>query len=129
MSRSESWVQLTQEVTCEAPRCEHVFAPRVRVIRDTNGEEWSFRCPKCQKRYDMARVSARGVEVRAELRTVIGDTTMAAEEREARITELQAEMERETTRGADAGPGPSTETLQDAQLRASREGHDASSDD
>ncbi|MCK9496108.1 MAG: hypothetical protein M0R75_11525 [Dehalococcoidia bacterium] len=129
MSRSESWVQIGRQVACDAPRCDNVFAPRVRVIRDTSGEEWSFRCPKCQKRYDMVRITQRGLEVRAELQAVIADTTMAAEEREARISELQAAMERETTRGAAAGPGPSSETLQEAQRRASREGRDASSDE
>lgn len=101
---SERWVQLEQAVTCDAAGgCGHVFTPRVRVRSSrVGGEDWMFRCPRCQRRYDMVHITARGVEVRGELDRVRADAEMTADVREARIAELQDELTRETTRGSEA---------------------------
>lgn len=101
---TDTWQQLTTLAKCDA--CGHQWRPRVRVRPLAGGEEWLFRCERCGRRYDMARITRRGVEWRAEIarlraelraddeRPALGDD-LAAEvrEREARQREVEARIE------------------------------------
>lgn len=124
---ADRWVQTAQLTTCDA--CGHQWRPRIRVKTDRLlGESWVFRCERCQRRYDMVTISARGVEVRAEIDALREDPLMLSEEREQRMALLMEELERETTRGAAAGVGPSLATMQEAQRLAIEEGADGDGD-
>lgn len=92
-------VQMSQDATCDGPGgCGHVWKPTLKVrARVDGGEEWLWHCPKCHKRYEVATITKRGREVRAELNRVRADRKMNPAAREAEIDRLARELRREST--------------------------------
>lgn len=57
---------MTKPVTCE--KCGKRFGPSLKTDKlEDGGEQWWFKCLHCGHRYEVANITARGVELRTEL--------------------------------------------------------------
>lgn len=58
--------QMTKPVTCD--QCGKRFGPAVKVEHlPDGGEQWWFKCLHCGHRYEVATITAKGVQLRTEL--------------------------------------------------------------
>lgn len=87
-------------VICD--RCRHNFRiqPQQRPL-EGGGESHFFACPRCGAEYVMARITARGVELRTHMAEIRGQLrTAGGEEREKLLRQAQQirwELEPEVT--------------------------------
>jgi len=93
-------------VICDKCRQSFKIQPRERQLEDgAYAEEHYFACPRCGAEYLMARISARGVELRARMAEIRGKLrTAAGEERQTLLRQAEQirwELDPEVT-GAQA---------------------------
>lgn len=104
MSDIESF-QGSTETTCED--CGRAFTLTVTYTPDdAGGERVSFSCPHCDRRYDVAYVTPRGVEVREQLQKALVAWRSHKPRRPAdfrRVQKLQKRMAAETKRPGEEG--------------------------
>lgn len=87
--------------TVRCDKCDKQFSPEVKdVTRRGGGLERSFRCPYCKRKYPVANISVRGVQLMQEVRRVRGE--LASQPGHERLNEelagLLKELEPEVTK-------------------------------
>lgn len=78
-------------VTCD--KCKKKFFPELQEIKHGDGVKQFFDCLGCKKRYSIAKITARGLEIRKQIQ----DEANSKANR-AKIEELQKQLKPEVER-------------------------------
>ena len=79
------------------PKCDgcgrRFKAKPVVQLLDGGGEEWSLRCPHCDRVYPIVRITGKGVELRTKMANLRGQG-LGAEMASELLTQFQKEVTR-----------------------------------
>lgn len=86
----------------ECSRCRFEFTPVVYEVKEGPGVRVEFVCPDCKKKFTVAHIDSRGLEIRAQLKALGGQKTTASmsaiTERVRTIRALKQELKRHARR-------------------------------
>ena len=75
------------DVSCS--NCQAAFTPVVYEVSEPKGIRVEFVCPECRRKYIVAHISKRGLEIRAQLATVGGQAPKAMREINERVRTIR----------------------------------------